>query len=244
MTDFGLARALPGSATTTTRDDVNPRLTPKIGPPKYRAPEVERGKPYGVSSDIYGYGVMCFQLIEQLRRKTRKTNAAEVDFIRELGRLATLEDPSARPTAMQCLTMCMSWLRGGDDAITPDIYPGRDTVRDTYWVRDAMDGGTWKQPAEPSKSPSESESEEDDDVDARSPSPVAADAERVVVRDERARNGGGGVRSIDAQRGRKREEPDGSDTPVSKPKRVNSTSTDLYQQTAGQIQGMRIAEHT
>lgn len=232
MTDFGLARALPGG---TTREDVNPRLTPKIGPPKYRAPEVERGKPYDTSSDIYGYGVMCFQLIEQLRRKTRKTYAAEVDFIRELGRLAMQKDPRARPTAMQCLTMCMSWLRGGDDAITPDIYPGRETVREKYWVHDAMDGGTWKQTVEVSHSQSASESVDDEDVEAHSPSPAVADVDIIRCDDDR------GVRSIDAQRGRKREEPDGSDTPVSKPKRVNSTSTDLCQQTAGKIQGMRLA---
>ena len=113
---------LPGG-TTSAREDVNPRLTPKIGPPKYRAPEVESGAPYDCSSDIYGYGVMCFQLVEQLRRRTRKTNADEVEFIRELGRLATQTNPAKRPTARQCLVMCMSWLRGGDDAITlsPDL---------------------------------------------------------------------------------------------------------------------------
>jgi len=219
-----------------SREDVNPQLTPKIGPPKYRAPEVERGKPYDASSDVYGYGVMCFQLIEQLRRRTRKSNTAEVEFIRELGRLAMQKDPTKRPTALQCLTMCMSWLRGGDDVITPDIYPGRKTYRENYWVREPMDGGTWKQPTEPSKSHSESESE----PEAQSPSHSADKAPR----DDGLRANGTidpGARSIDAQRGRKREEPDGSDTPVSKPKRVNSTSADLCR-TAGKIEGMRIAE--
>ena len=220
---------LPGG-TTSAREDVNPRLTPKIGPPKYRAPEVESGAPYDCSSDIYGYGVMCFQLVEQLRRRTRKTNADEVEFIRELGRLATQTNPAKRPTARQCLVMCMSWLRGGDDVITPDIYPGRDTFREKYWVHDPMDGGTWKHDAEPSKSPSDSDSEDE---------PLSPSERIVVDGDEFAHN----YRSVDAQRGTKRDEREGSDTPVSAPpinsaKRVNSTSTDLH--VRGELEAVRL----
>jgi len=39
LCDFGLARAMPDQA----RPAVNPEMTPRIGPPKYRAPEVGRG---------------------------------------------------------------------------------------------------------------------------------------------------------------------------------------------------------
>jgi serine/threonine-protein kinase 24/25/MST4 len=231
LTDFGLARALPGADGTSGREEVNPRLTPKIGPPKYRAPEVENGTVYDTSSDIFGYGVMCFQLVEQLRRKTRKSNASEVEFIRELGRLATEVNPSKRPTARQCLVMCMSWLKGGDDIITPDVYPGRNTVRQKYWVTAPMDGGTWKQQQEPSKSPSDSDSGDDEPLSPRS------------ISDARAMATNGDVPSIEAQRGRKRDEMDGSDTPVSAPpmnaaKRVNSTSTDLH--VRGELDDMRI----
>jgi serine/threonine-protein kinase 24/25/MST4 len=173
---------------------------------------------------------MCFQLVEQLRRRTRKTNADEVEFIRELGRLATQTNPAKRPTARQCLVMCMSWLRGGDDVITPDIYPGRDTLREKYWVHDPMDGGTWKHDAEPSKSPSDSDSEDE---------PLSPSERIVVDGDEFAHNN----RSVDAQRGTKRDEREGSDTPVSAPpinsaKRVNSTSTDLH--VRGELEAVRL----
>jgi len=71
LTDFGLARILPQYA--NDRRDVNPKTTPKIGPPKYRAPEVEKhdsekDHTYAFSSDVYGYGVMCFQLIDQVKK--------------------------------------------------------------------------------------------------------------------------------------------------------------------------------
>jgi serine/threonine-protein kinase 24/25/MST4 len=235
LTDFGLARALPGATTAGGREDVNPRLTPKIGPPKYRAPEVENGKVYDCSSDIYGYGVMCFQLVEQLRRRTRKSNAGEVEFLRELGRLATHTDPTKRPTARQCLVMCMSWLKGGDDIITADTYPGRGTLREKYWVNVSMDGGTWKQPAEPSRSPSGDSESDDEPMSPRSNSigANAPDGNRAAPEN-----------SYEAvqQRGTKRDNAEGSDTPVSAPpvntKRVNSTSTDLH--VRGELGGMQI----
>ena len=222
LTDFGLARVLPGAGGVASRDDVNPRLTPKIGPPKYRAPEVESGAPYDCSSDMYGYGVMCFQLIEQLKKRTRKTNEREVEFIRELGRLATQTNPEKRPTARQCLTMCVHWLRG-EEIITPDMYPGKETYREKYWVREPMDGGTWKHEGQTTQSPSDSPS---DDEEPASPHSDGIDAGAPV--DAVLHDG-----SVDAQRGTKRDERDDSDTPVSAPpvnaaKRVNSTSTDLH----------------
>lgn len=231
LTDFGLARIVPGVA-TSSREDVNPRLTPKIGPPKYRAPEVENGQPYDTSSDMYGYGVMCYQLIEQMRRRTRKANAGEVEFIRELGRLATQKDPTKRPTAHQCLTMCMSWLRGGANVITPDIYQGRNTLRDKYWVHTLMDGGTWKHDSEPANAANDTESEDEEPLSPHSNSHGFEDARGTF------HNG-----SQDAQRGTKRDEREGSDTPVSAPpmnaaKRVNSTSTDLY--VRGELAAVRL----
>ena len=221
LTDFGLARVLPGAGGVASREDVNPRLTPKIGPPKYRAPEVESGAPYDCSSDMYGYGVMCFQLIEQLKKRTRKTNEREVEFIRELGRLATQANPEKRPTARQCLTMCVNWLRGGE-TITPDVCPGRETYREKYWVVKPMDGGTWKHEGQAAQSPSASPSEDEEPASPRSDGDAGARVDAVL------HDG-----SVEAQRGTKRDEREDSDTPVSAPpmnaaKRVNSTSTDLH----------------
>ena len=178
---------LPGAGGVASRDDVNPRLTPKIGPPKYRAPEVESGAPYDCSSDMYGYGVMCFQLIEQLKKRTRKTNEREVEFIRELGRLATQTNPEKRPTARQCLTMCVHWLRG-EEIITPDVYPGKETYREKYWVREPMDGGTWKHEGQTTQSPSDSPSDDEepasphsDGIDAGAPvDPTSAEDKTLL----------------------------------------------------------------
>jgi serine/threonine-protein kinase 24/25/MST4 len=68
LCDFGLARALPSAA----RPDVRGDLTPRIGPPKYRAPEVRDGETYDQSSDVYGFGVMCQQLVGQCREDAGK----------------------------------------------------------------------------------------------------------------------------------------------------------------------------
>jgi serine/threonine protein kinase len=68
LCDFGLARALPSPA----RPDVRGDLTPRIGPPKYRAPEVRDGEWYDTSSDMYGFGVMCNQLVLQIREERQR----------------------------------------------------------------------------------------------------------------------------------------------------------------------------
>ena len=73
LCDFGLARALPSAARPEVRGD----LTPRIGPPKYRAPEVRDGEPYDQSSDVYGFGVMCQQLVGQCRDAKEGARASE-----------------------------------------------------------------------------------------------------------------------------------------------------------------------
>ena len=62
LCDFGLARAMPDQA----RPAVNPEMTPRIGPPKYRAPEV------GVA-DIARHVRVC-----RLTRDTRAQNTSDV----------------------------------------------------------------------------------------------------------------------------------------------------------------------
>lgn len=53
MVDFGCARACPGEST----------LEGLSGTPVYMAPEVAAGQPYGPASDLWGVGVMLYQLL-------------------------------------------------------------------------------------------------------------------------------------------------------------------------------------
>jgi len=150
LTDFGLARILPQYA--EDREDVNPKTTPKIGPPKYRAPEVEKhdsekDHTYAFSSDVYGYGVMCFQLIEQVKKRRRKSHPHEVDFVTGLGNACCEEDPRARPTAAMCLAKCREFL--GETWTANDRMWGNPNPSDRvgYWTMEMMDVGTFKKVA-------------------------------------------------------------------------------------------------
>lgn len=55
--DFGLARSLSGDHSTITRSDV------VLGTPTHLAPEVLRGEPFDVRSDLYALGVVLFTLL-------------------------------------------------------------------------------------------------------------------------------------------------------------------------------------
>jgi serine/threonine protein kinase len=147
LTDFGLARILPAYA--GDREDVNPKTTPKIGPPKYRAPEVEKhdselDPTYAFSSDVYGYGVMCYQLIDQVKKRRKKSHPHEVDFVTGLGNACCEEDPRARPTAAMCLAKCREFL--GETWTANDRMWGNPnpSERCAYWTTDMMDVGTFK----------------------------------------------------------------------------------------------------
>ena len=134
LCDFGLARALPDPS----REEVNPVMTPDIGPPKYRAPEVRRTPSYDVQSDIYGYGVMCKQLLAQLRESTRESVGEEdLAFVERLADDCTNDDKRRRPTAYECLQRCLDQ-RGRAIQLC-----SRDTAsrRSRYWLDAPMDGG-------------------------------------------------------------------------------------------------------
>ena len=128
---------------------MNPKTTPKIGPPKYRAPEVEKhdsekDPTYAFSSDVYGYGVICFQLVDQVKKRRRKSHPHEVDFVTRLGHACCEEDPRARPTAALCLAKCREFL--GETWTANDIMWGsmQPTERVAYWTTEMMDVGTFK----------------------------------------------------------------------------------------------------
>jgi len=94
LCDFGLARTMPDES----RDDVNPELTPRIGPPKYRAPEVVKRRDYGTSSDMYGFGIMCQQLVKELKKKRRRAiGEEEVEFILNIASECLRKDPGPGP---------------------------------------------------------------------------------------------------------------------------------------------------
>ena len=137
LCDFGLARALPDPS----REEVNPTMTPDIGPPKYRAPEVRRTPTYDVQSDIYGYGVMCKQLLAQLRESTRESIGEEdLAFVERLADDCTNHDRKRRPTAYECLQRCLDQRGRAIQLCSKDTA----SRRSRYWLDAPMDGGTWK----------------------------------------------------------------------------------------------------
>ena len=116
LADFGLARPLvrrPSRPDSSSGDDAQGEggMTPRIGPRKYRAPEVEAGKAYDTQADMYSYGVMIRELLEQLKGRRVRRYGASYDFLRALGRCCMREEPAARPTALDALA-CLQHHQG------------------------------------------------------------------------------------------------------------------------------------
>ena len=116
LADFGLARPLvrrPSRHDSSSGDDAQGEggMTPRIGPRKYRAPEVEAGKAYGTQVDMYSYGVMIRELLEQLKGRRVRRYGVSYDFLRALGRCCMREEPAARPTALDALA-CLQHHQG------------------------------------------------------------------------------------------------------------------------------------
>ena len=116
LADFGLARPLVRRPSRhddsgSGGDSAEGGMTPRIGPRKYRAPEVEAGKAYDTQADMYSYGVMIRELLEQLKGRRVRRYGASYDFLRALGRCCMREEPSARPTALDALA-CLQHHQG------------------------------------------------------------------------------------------------------------------------------------
>lgn len=125
LADFGLARPLvrsrarPAAAADANghvpltdddnKDDSESRravgMTPRVGPRKYRAPEVEEGLPYGLPCDMYSYGVMVRELLAVLKRRVAHRYGVTVAFLRALSLLCTRRNPDGRPSALEVLAL-------------------------------------------------------------------------------------------------------------------------------------------
>ena len=93
LADFGLARPIPAEGP----------MTPRVGPRKYRAPEVEEGLPYGVSADMYSFGVMITQLMDQLKTRSRRRYGEHtLGFLRALVRRSFAAPARPRGSAVVC----------------------------------------------------------------------------------------------------------------------------------------------
>lgn len=104
LADFGLARLLG-------QGEGGRPLTPRVGPRKYRAPEVESGLQYGTPADMYSFGVMARELLEQLHSRRVRRYGPSFDFLRALSRCCLREDPAARPSAMDALASLLQHRR-------------------------------------------------------------------------------------------------------------------------------------
>jgi serine/threonine protein kinase len=111
LADFGLARPLLRPGREAEAREPAGGMTPRIGPRKYRAPEVEQGAPYGPPADMYSFGVMVRELLELLRRsRERCYTAATLDMLRALGHVCRRQQPEKRPSAMEALTLLQAHL--------------------------------------------------------------------------------------------------------------------------------------
>jgi serine/threonine-protein kinase 24/25/MST4 len=109
LADFGLARPLARPSAGGEHAESG-GMTPRIGPRKYRAPEVEAGLAYGTPCDIYSYGVMVRELLSMLRSRTAKRYGASLDVLRLLSSTCMRSDPAHRPSASEALALLQQHL--------------------------------------------------------------------------------------------------------------------------------------
>ena len=104
------AAAAPGLVTDedNVEEESDPRrggMTPRVGPRKYRAPEVEEGLCYGCPCDVYSFGVMIRELLAVLKRRTARRYGVTIDFLGELSMLCMRTRPEGRPSAGEALAL-------------------------------------------------------------------------------------------------------------------------------------------
>jgi serine/threonine-protein kinase 24/25/MST4 len=114
-------------------------MTPRVGPRKYRAPEVEDGLPYGCPCDMYSFGVMVRELLDQLKRRVVRRYGITIDFLRELSLLCMRDNPGQRPSALEVLTVLQVHLREGHLPLISRTAPAG--VLRTRLFGDPSDGG-------------------------------------------------------------------------------------------------------
>ena len=127
LADFGLARPLAREPSEAEKE--NGGMTPRIGPRKYRAPEVEAGLRYGAPCDMYSFGVMIRELLDTLRSRNARRYGDTMEVLRLLGSCCRRVQPEERPSAMEALTLLQQHagkplvLREGGSARHASIAP-------------------------------------------------------------------------------------------------------------------------
>ncbi len=133
VTDFGIARAVGGPSMTRTEQ--------LVGTAEYLAPELVAGRPLTPAADVYGLGVMLYEMVSGRRPFEAEHPAAvlrahlDADPARPPGLpdpvwdlLARLlaKDPACRPTAAEVAEVA-AWLAGGA-AFPSSAFPGAPIV--------------------------------------------------------------------------------------------------------------------
>jgi len=127
LCDFGVAEKIPERG----------YLTEIIGTESYMAPEVEEGKPYGVSSDMYGLGVIMYIMLCGYPPFEPENGIVDLEFpeeewatispsVKDLITTLLEHDPNKRPTAKEVLNN--PWIRG-ESALKEELHNTISTMK-------------------------------------------------------------------------------------------------------------------
>ncbi|MEU4574594.1 serine/threonine-protein kinase [Nonomuraea sp. NPDC023979] len=158
VVDFGIARALDGTAMT--------RTGMLLGSPGWISPEEYRGAEAGPEADIYGWGLVMVYAVTgtppfgtgrpeviatRVLGETVKTEAVP-EPLRALVDRALAKEPAERPVGREVLSAALSYCRHGDE---PASDGGAETAGDITtlltrtWTAPTAIESVWSAPAEP-----------------------------------------------------------------------------------------------
>ena len=129
--DFGLARRIPVRSTITEgyrgEDDRRRKLTSKVGSLRFMSPEMFLGQPYDLSSDVYSFAILLWEIVTLDRPFANMTQSTDqfLDLVYQKHQRPALKNVSA-PDIRDLLRA--AWdpnpaLRPGFDAIVQALEP-------------------------------------------------------------------------------------------------------------------------
>jgi len=103
--DFGLSRELPGRQINLTQPF---HMSGKVGTLRYMAPEVAMHAPYNVSSDVYSWAMVCYEVMTLQKPFSGWTRDMHARLVCQGGMRPEMNDANAVPLSLQHLLFA-SW---------------------------------------------------------------------------------------------------------------------------------------